>query len=439
MNCSQSSHMSVSGRNSPSSEVMSGSPSPHVLRPLVTPQISQKQRLLSMNLVSSMQSASFQRSMSIISLGLPRNSIVSIDDNFLRPTRNNSTSSLVSLGQVSGSNVTTNSNTNFPATGPAPDSIKDFVLVNRLQKMRQKNSSAILLDEDSETEIAASRFRWRRRSSDKIQKPPPLSALKKDFKFKYDHYLKLKSQPPPVPPPTRLLDDSTPSPHSPADIQLPTQALAPISVPTSPASTSLDDSSRSSVKKLRNSSITQLMFLKKRLLMSKDFQLELHPHAVPMLGADTNFPGPPPHHHVHFQHPMPREASRAHSHPIHSHAHFLNSHLNLHLVNSHHSPLPNPHSQGHSPSLSPQPLHTMPSVHPSDLLPSSGFSPPLQSPPLENEGTTIRRQNILISQLNRKWNKATQGEAKTDRDVSAHLNRKRCRSDLASSTDSLAS
>lgn len=423
--------MSVSGRNSPSSEVMSGSPSPHVLRPLVTPQTSQKQRLLSMNLVSSMQSASFQRSMSIISLGLPRNSIVSIDDNFLRPTRNNSTSSLASLGQVSGANTNTNTNA-------APDSIKDFVLVNRLQKMRQKNSSAILLDEDSETEIAGSRFRWRRRSSDKIQKPPPLSALKKDFKFKYDHYLKLKSQPPPVPPAARLLDDSTPSPNSPADVPLSAQALAPISVPTSPASTSLDDS-RNPVKKLRNSAITQLMFLKKRLLMSKDFQLELHPHAVPMLGADTNFPGPPPpHHHVHFQHPMPREASRLHAHPIHALAHLLNAHLNLHLVNSHHSPLPNPHSQGHSPSLSPQPMHTLPSVHASDsqLLHSPGFPPPLQSPPLDIEGTTIRRQNILISQLNRKWNKAMLGDTKSDRDVSAHLNRKRCRSDLASSTDS---
>lgn len=130
-------------RHSPGPE---GSISPHVIKPLV---IVSKNRLSSMNSVGSAQSHA--RSMSIVSLELPRNLIVSIDDNF-RITRNNSTASLALL---------------------AGD-----------EETRRKNYSAILLDDESEPEMPK-KARHR------------LIHLKKDFQLRWKNIdPKMKTEPP---------------------------------------------------------------------------------------------------------------------------------------------------------------------------------------------------------------------------------------------------
>lgn len=77
-----------------SGEVMSEAASPFVLRPTVL--MSQKSRSSSMGSNASNRT----RSSSIVSLDSPRNSIVSIDDSGLLPSRNNSTGSLSSLSGV---------------------------------------------------------------------------------------------------------------------------------------------------------------------------------------------------------------------------------------------------------------------------------------------------------------------------------------------------
>lgn len=102
-----------------------------------------------MNSVGS--SHSHARSMSIVSLELPRNLIVSIDDNF-RVTRNNSATSLALLAGE--------------------------------EEARRKNYSAILLDDDSETEVPK-RARHR------------LNHLKKDFELRWKNMdAKMKLDPP---------------------------------------------------------------------------------------------------------------------------------------------------------------------------------------------------------------------------------------------------
>ncbi|SGZ58969.1 CIC11C00000001990 [Sungouiella intermedia] len=395
--------MNGSERNSPmsSSETLSGSTSPHVLKLMNAPPQSKKQRSSSMNSIGSNHSTHNHRSMSIISLELPRNSIVSIDDNFLRPTRNNSSASLTSLAPL-----------------VSPNDTKDTYASHRMSKIWPKNNSAILSDDDSESETTSSRFKWRRRSSDKILKPPFLSSLKKDFKFKYDnHSVPKVSSAPPLS--TKPLDDSTPSPLSMAHegssfhthhhlhhghLTNPSH-LHHLQHFSEPDLDALQVSTRAGGKKLRNSSITQSIFLKKRLLLSKDIQFELlGPQLAGVSGSvmneETRFPG--------VLMPMP-----------------LRGAVHNYLL------LPEPTTL--TPPTS-APMHTSPSPP----LAGSSLSVSQSSPPREPQ--LLRQQNKLITELNRKWNRAFYEEDKRLADFNSRTqpgrSKKRVRSELVSSNDS---
>lgn len=428
-------------RNSPisSSECLSGSSSPRLIRPpgLV---VGKKQRSSSMNSIGSTHSA-HQRSMSIISLELPRNSIVSIDDNYIRPTRNNSTASLSSMGPATA------------AASPSEPPKENYVISNR-HKMRSKNttSSAIVSDEDSELELymVHGKVKWRRNSNEKAQRVLLLSSVKKDFKFRFEKKKaagQLASSTPTLTSIASQLEDSMPSPHSsfshdgfllphlhhhnhnhhlPAPPPLPQHAIPlhpspqhinqspplqphlPSTLWTqhnahkhsqSPGSLSPEESDVSaSRKKARSSSITQTMFLKRRMLLSKDLQLELlesslSPNSISnTLNSDTKFPSPS------------LQYSRKPNHIIGD------------------EPI--------SPQLSLNPLRALRSPSP----PPPGFH--------SLEVSSIRLQNKLITELNRKWNKATMEMTEKRLDLkdptTASPSKKRDRSELVSSTDSYA-
>lgn len=401
-----------SNRNNPASpsDVLSGSTSPCLPKQALA---ARRQRSSSMNSVGSNFSSN-QRSMSIISLELRRNSIISVDDSLLRPTRNNSTASLSSLAPVTSPN----------------DPVKDnFTLPTRVGKSRAKTSSAVLSDEDSESEIFISRFRWRRRSSEK-NPPNFLSNLKRDFKFKYDRV----SEPPK--PSSKLLDDPAPSPLSlNSDLPLPQLSMhlpstnihnssssphtlhVSLSAPNIP-STAFPQPSSSPLtashsllteieadippltqgKKVRTSSISQSIFLKRRLLLSKDIQLELIAnHGSPMvsptsLNSDTRFP--------------------------------TGSGSNAHL----HNP---PHGN----------TTTSSTVASMSASPNVEETPELVSSPphVPASDHSVRSQNKLIYELNRKWNKAVFDSCSPERRnplvLGAGSTRKRSRSALTSSTD----
>lgn len=349
--------------------------------------------------------------MSIISLELPRNSIVSIDDNFLRPTRNNSTTSLTSLN---------------PLTSPN-DTVKDNYASHRLSKIRPKTTSVVMSDDDSESENIASRFKWRRRSSDKVLKPTFLSSLKKDFKFKYDgHWVPKVSSAPPA---SKPLEDPTPLPlslttevstypphlhHHHNQHMLPTSHLHNIQHAPDLDLETQSTSTRplAAGKKLRTSSITQSIFLKKRLLLSKDIQLELlGAHNLLMAGTspalaneETRFPA--------LLLPLP-----------------LRGHPSNHILL---------HSQEHPFPLSSSSSHPQRLSSPSPPLAGTSLLTLPTSPP--KDAAAIRDQNKLITELNRKWNKAFFDEEKRLLDVNSRnptdLSRKRVRSELVSSNDS---
>lgn len=324
--------------------------------------------------------------MSIISLELPRNSIVLIDDNFIRPTRNNSSASLTSLVPLASPN----------------DPAKDNYISHRLTRIRAKNSSAIVSDDDSESEHVPSRFRWRRRSSEKVQKPAFLSSLKKDFKFKYDRIVLPKLS---LAPPATHPDDITASPLSLAsDLALAAHIhhihnhhVGPMAHAHQHQLHHALDSDLDALppprslgaKKLRTSPITQSIFLKKRLLLSKDIQLELlgghntHTHATSAsIPADnTRFPA---------------------SLPV----------------------LPVPQA-----GL----IHTYLLVHNADILAPLAVR---KSPSPPRETSEIRLQNKLITELNRKWNKTSLDDGRRMENVVPTISKKRVRSELVSSSDS---
>lgn len=424
-----------------SSEGPSGSSSPRLIRPVALSL--KKQRSSSMNSVGSNQS-NHQRSMSIISLELPRNSIISVDDNFLRPTRNNSAASLCSMG-----------------TAASPGEPKD--LKPHRHKMRHKNNnSAIVSDEDSELELllSHSKARWRRNSGEKAQRVSSLLSLKKDFKFRFD-----KKKPRPVTsnpltptsatvttpaalgssnPPCHIEDPVSsplslshelpafhghlPPPHRqhhphPQHLHLhshqhlaqhqntqdsppPSHVLStlwaqqtyqkpPSNSPgsLSPEENELSGQLRTPSKKSRSSLITQSMFLKKRMLLSKDLQLELletgtSPSSPPIAPLDTRFPQPPL---LHTQRPA-------------------------------------------SAILEDSPVEV------STLRNCRSTSPPLQN--FLQQEASVLQQNKLITELNKKWNKSVVDSADKRLDLvmatPTASSRKRDRSELVSSTDSHA-
>lgn len=378
-----------------------------------TPQMHPKttqQRSSSINSLGSTHST-HQRSMSLVSLESPRNSIVSIDDFFIRPTRNNSSSSLASLGGAGSPKET-------PKDGPTFSS--------RLPKGKFKASCVILSDEEIlESEHHSFRFLGKRRKSgDKVPKPTFLSSLKNDFKFKYDHDCKQKL-------PTssmntasalgsRLVEEGLPSPLS-LSIEGSNQAVNPLNtleeeIPAPHVRAPI------SGKKIRSSSMTQSMFLKKKFLLSKDLQLEFlsgHSNSLPSSNAtvpETKFPFPS------VLLPKP----------------------NRDLIHNFFS------SQGNE-STSPQHLLPVPSSNPhllnlNVLLRTSSSTPRPISPSSisSNQSSDLPvDQNALLSKLNRKWNRSAFA-ASTDGDLgdcifnSVVSSRKRSRSGLVSSADSFS-
>lgn len=164
----------LSERQSPisSSEPISGTPSPHVIKPTI---LTHKPRSSSMTSNGSIHS-NHTRSMSIVSLESPRNSIVSLDDGF-RPTRNNSSTSLNSLAGPGNYNG---------GIGLIPYNTKDTHKLFHRLKPRTNSNSVLLSDEESEGEqrqiLHPARMHRTRDSNIEWSK---VSHVKKDFAFHY--------------------------------------------------------------------------------------------------------------------------------------------------------------------------------------------------------------------------------------------------------------
>lgn len=177
-------------------EPLSGSTSPQVSRPTF---IGSRPRSSSINSNGSNQS-NRTRSLSIASLESPRNSIVSIDDGFLRTTRNNSTNSINSGPDIATPRASHSGNTfsslgnggssNNSSNASTPINLKDRLLFT--SKHKPPKSSAILSDDDSEAErmITPKPKIKSRRSSSNSKKREKLDPWKKDYRFKFNENMK---------------------------------------------------------------------------------------------------------------------------------------------------------------------------------------------------------------------------------------------------------
>ncbi|KAG7665950.1 uncharacterized protein J8A68_000573 [[Candida] subhashii] len=288
------------------------------------------------------------RSLSIVSLESPRNSIISFDDcNYIRPTRNNSSASLASLNSTQHTTtVTTSALTNHPintasgsisansytVTTPAilPSSTSTMTGItsdngtgtggnNNRVRQHHRTSSVLLSDEDSELDshtptrnILHPVFRLKRKNS---KEENQLLQLKRDFKLRFDELLlssttsttasasmnSNQSSPTtllPTSPSTALHPSShhnhlsqhiNDSPRSNAvvvapklqdlkPISLSDPAVAPTTNPAQPATSSSTTSTCTATSKKKtksNSLIQQSMFIKRKLAISKDLQMEL--------------------------------------------------------------------------------------------------------------------------------------------------------------------
>lgn len=379
--------MNAHDRNSPlsSSEPISGSTSPHILKPQAV--LSHKQRSLSMNSVTSNHSNSnHNRSMSIISLGSPRNSIVSIDDGIMRTTRNNSNTSLVSLlnNQFPVPHLPSHefdnhshnlhhghNHTDVLFNSHSFNVPENYIIANRFR--HQKNSSAILSDDDSESE-----------SSKVITLGKNSTQFNKDFSFNYnnahpdsnkDSNQKTESAPSPLSLNVDAFANSLPRPnvlnHS-SSSSSPTSTSSPklpTTTPTnlnkkknSPSTTPSPSPPKDKLKLLKKTKapnplnsknlIQQSIYLKKKMIYSKDLQIELL--------SSANSP----------------------------HNQNIDKHLDSKFIDIKRSPNSN-----------------------SPLLPSSKYLI-LNSVSSNNQNNdqpvmnTLKQQNKLIVQLNRKWNKS---------------------------------
>ncbi|KAK6458056.1 uncharacterized protein RJT20DRAFT_28677 [Scheffersomyces xylosifermentans] len=318
---------------SPHSSEASGSNSPHIIKPTIL--VPHKQRSSSVNSITSNATSSNNqgihftrsttpttatstsangtatvvatpntvRSMSIVSLESPRNSIVSIDENIIRPTRNNSAASLASLSSQSTAMAT---NITQPPQTPSSMSIpSEYIISHKLRHhiaSNTNNNSAILSDDDSELETATRTIlkpRLKRGS-----RSEHFTQIKKDFKFKFEELTPIISKPPTVPSsPSNVIAQSSMSNDTLAS-RSPTSSVTPINIntalrllqdpnpsplslsrpeflhkesgPVSGDNTQATGSKMSISKKLKsNSLIQQSMYLKKKLIYSKDLQFEL--------------------------------------------------------------------------------------------------------------------------------------------------------------------
>lgn len=399
-------------RNSPlssSEQPVSGSTSPHVIKPVRLPH---KQRSSSMNSVTS----NHTRSMSIISLESPRNSIVSIDDGFIRPTRNNSSTSLNSLGtatnhpptsvlrtpdeEISHSNL-------FPIVIDHESDKPDNYVTRPKVKTVLRNSSAIMSDDDSESEKPKSPHQK------KILHSPQsrlLHHFKRDFQFKIkapsiarlteksfpnDKPMQMESKLGPSDKSLMLHDSKPPNDATPSPLSLNLGSINPLSrispplrkpdiywKPDDDASVSSSSSSSSPsvipsplplvkdklkiMKQNKKSSnitskspnlIQQSIYLKKKMIFSKELQLELL-SSNPNNYISNNI----------VLNPSPIDKS-----------------LDTKFIDPKRS------------SMSPLLPTSLPAVD------AAKFTKEYDNQPII---TTLKQQNKLIYQLNRKWNKS---------------------------------
>ncbi|KAK6465069.1 hypothetical protein DFJ63DRAFT_5842 [Scheffersomyces coipomensis] len=273
----------------------SSSGTPHLIKPSIV--TSTKQRSSSMNSITSNHSiinasgisntstvhpiinntSTTVRSLSIISLESPRNSIVSIDENLIRPTRNNSTTSLASLNAQQPTAFINNPTTLSQLHHHASTSINDSPKVRTMI-----NTSAILSDDDSEFEIStpiapalAARsilkpvFKLKKNSEQMVN-------LKKDFKFKYDDFTQSNRVPTTPSSPSTNNGYQSSSPTSSVTLANLSTALRNLQDIT-PSPLSLEKISNESLtaKKKKSSSLIQHSILKKKSIYSKDLQFEL--------------------------------------------------------------------------------------------------------------------------------------------------------------------
>ncbi|RCK54840.1 hypothetical protein Cantr_04130 [Candida viswanathii] len=302
------------------------------------------------------------RSMSIVSLDRsPRNSIISIDDNLRSHTRNNSTTSLVSLSGHSATHGFTHIHSKQSSSG-----------------MAGSNSSAIISDDDSEFDsstpsrtILKPMHRFKRRSTSKE------GPLKRDFKFKFDdsnpHLLPHHHQPPTSPTLFATL------PHSLSGSPTSTASSSRLTDPISSPNSTLIPTDPKNLKKLKTSNlIQQSMYIKRKLAISKDLQLEFYNSISSNSGTSAN----------------------------------SNSHTSLNSSISATSPSTPPPVPPLSPPIISSEL--LDSKFFSPLLPSAATRKSVSSPPIPNTlippnfpiMQTLQEQNELINKLNRRWNKA---------------------------------
>lgn len=263
----------LSERHSPlsSSEPVSGSTSPLVIKPATI--IAHKPRSLSMNSNCSAHS-NHNRSLSIISLESPRNSIVSFDDGFTRSPRNDSNASLSSMVGNNGG-----------MTPPLGGSKETLRLNHKI--VPKASSTAITSDEDSEVEQKSTFNCQCNKKGRYYSEPAPNSYLKKDFEFQYginvnkngkhNNYSNIHLNPYP----NHRHIDIKPATDVKSDIPPP-----PLMLDTSDQNTEIKDltdktdrTDKVIAKKIKPVNKTnrthQSMYLKKKLIYSKDLQLEL--------------------------------------------------------------------------------------------------------------------------------------------------------------------
>ncbi|RLV90385.1 hypothetical protein JA1_004606 [Spathaspora sp. JA1] len=213
------------------------------------------------------------RSMSIVSLESPRNSIISFDE-VMRPTRNNSSTSLASLTSqtapptVTGATTTTSANIN-----------PEYTMSKRIK------SGVLLSDEELESDSTTTThtptrsiirpiFKLRRKNSRETNSDHhnnQFLQLKRDFKLKFDELISTTNT-------TTISSPTSILPTSPSSALLPIQQLnaSPLDVNPIQLDSSALETSTSSKKKIKpNTLIQQSMLIKRKLAISKDLQLEL--------------------------------------------------------------------------------------------------------------------------------------------------------------------
>ncbi|EGV63880.1 hypothetical protein PSN45_004042 [Yamadazyma tenuis] len=256
---------------SSSTDPVSGSTSPHVIRPSLLGGLANRPRSSSTNSNGSNHSYN-TRSLSIASLESPRNSIVSIDDQaFKSSTRNNSTTSLVSMsGQP-------------PVTTPTNSLLlKERLLLN---SSKLKSNSAILFSDDDEDTrvIKPLHVNSKSRSSSTSSTGNPAGIVstrkteklivKKDYRFKFKDLHKPKPTLDSKSSGVTSIVDSTPSPMS-------------LTVNENIPKTTIEQNRENFKKK---STLKQpFSNLKRNLIFSKDVRLELLNNK---LDFGSRFPG----------------------------------------------------------------------------------------------------------------------------------------------------